>query len=137
MRVWSWMLLGGVGAVSLVGCAQHKVDPYTAAGLTRPTDMEAAANAANEVWKVSGLEFHDTSAGGYWTFTLGLCFANVMRPGEVGIVAASLGGQVVQTDRHELALSVCKRNGERQFRNELHELLLQARPTLCRPTDLG
>jgi methyltransferase-like protein 23 len=30
-----------------------------------------------------------------------------------GIVAASLGGQVVQTDRHELALSVCKRNGER------------------------
>jgi predicted nicotinamide N-methyase len=30
-----------------------------------------------------------------------------------GIVAASLGGRVVQTDRHELALSVCKRNGER------------------------
>lgn len=30
-----------------------------------------------------------------------------------GIVAASLGGHVVQTDRHELALSVCKRNGER------------------------
>ncbi len=29
-----------------------------------------------------------------------------------GIVAASLGGRVVQTDRHELALSVCKRNGE-------------------------
>jgi methyltransferase-like protein 23 len=30
-----------------------------------------------------------------------------------GIVAASLGGRVVQTDRHELALSVCKRNGAR------------------------
>jgi len=29
-----------------------------------------------------------------------------------GIVAASLGGRVVQTDRHELALSVCRRNGE-------------------------
>lgn len=30
-----------------------------------------------------------------------------------GIVAASLGGEVVQTDRHELAMSVCKLNGER------------------------
>lgn len=30
-----------------------------------------------------------------------------------GIVAASLGGRVLQTDRHELALSVCMRNGER------------------------
>lgn len=30
-----------------------------------------------------------------------------------GIVAASLGGRVVQTDRHELAMSVCKRNSER------------------------
>ncbi|HSH78990.1 MAG TPA: methyltransferase [Herpetosiphonaceae bacterium] len=30
-----------------------------------------------------------------------------------GIVAASLGGRVVQTDQHELAMSVCKRNGER------------------------
>lgn len=30
-----------------------------------------------------------------------------------GIVAASLGGQVVQSDRHELALSMCRRNGER------------------------
>ncbi len=29
-----------------------------------------------------------------------------------GIVAASLGGRVVQTDRDELALSVCKRNGK-------------------------
>ncbi len=29
-----------------------------------------------------------------------------------GIVAASFGGQVVQTDRHELALSMCRRNGE-------------------------
>jgi len=28
-----------------------------------------------------------------------------------GIVAASLGGQVVQTDRNELAMSVCRRNG--------------------------
>ena len=30
-----------------------------------------------------------------------------------GIVAASLGGRVVQTDRHELAMSVCAGNGER------------------------
>jgi methyltransferase-like protein 23 len=30
-----------------------------------------------------------------------------------GIVAASLGASVVQTDRNELAMSVCKRNGER------------------------
>ncbi len=30
-----------------------------------------------------------------------------------GLVAASLGGRVVQTDRDELALAVCKRNGER------------------------
>jgi predicted nicotinamide N-methyase len=29
-----------------------------------------------------------------------------------GIVAASLGARVVQTDRHELAMSICKRNGE-------------------------
>ena len=30
-----------------------------------------------------------------------------------GIVAASLGARVVQTDGHELALHVCRRNGER------------------------
>lgn len=30
-----------------------------------------------------------------------------------GIVAASLGARVVQTDRHEVAMSVCRRNGER------------------------
>ncbi len=30
-----------------------------------------------------------------------------------GIVAASLGGRVVQTDRQELALAICRRNGER------------------------
>lgn len=30
-----------------------------------------------------------------------------------GIVAASLGAHVVQSDRHELALSICKRNGAR------------------------
>ena len=30
-----------------------------------------------------------------------------------GIVAASLGGRVVQTDREELVLHLCKRNGER------------------------
>lgn len=29
-----------------------------------------------------------------------------------GIVAASLGGRVVQTDRNELALTICRRNGE-------------------------
>jgi predicted nicotinamide N-methyase len=30
-----------------------------------------------------------------------------------GIVAASLGARVVQTDRQEMAMSVCRRNGER------------------------
>lgn len=30
-----------------------------------------------------------------------------------GIVAASLGARVTQTDRHQLAMSVCQRNGER------------------------
>jgi predicted nicotinamide N-methyase len=30
-----------------------------------------------------------------------------------GIVASSLGARVVQTDRHEMAMSVCRRNGER------------------------
>lgn len=30
-----------------------------------------------------------------------------------GIVAASLGGRVVQTDKQEMAMSVCRRNGER------------------------
>jgi len=30
-----------------------------------------------------------------------------------GIVAASLGAKVVQTDRHELALHICRLNGER------------------------
>lgn len=30
-----------------------------------------------------------------------------------GIVAASLGARVVQTDRHEVALHICRRNGER------------------------
>ena len=29
-----------------------------------------------------------------------------------GIVAASLGARVVQTDRHQMAMSVCKHNGE-------------------------
>ena len=33
--------------------------------------------------------------------------------GMPGIVAASLGAQVVQTDRQALAMSVCRRNGER------------------------
>jgi methyltransferase-like protein 23 len=30
-----------------------------------------------------------------------------------GVVAASLGARVVQTDRQELAMSICRRNGER------------------------
>ena len=30
-----------------------------------------------------------------------------------GIVAAAVGARVVQTDRHELALALCRRNGER------------------------
>jgi methyltransferase-like protein 23 len=30
-----------------------------------------------------------------------------------GIVASSFGGRVLQTDRHELAMAICRRNGER------------------------
>ncbi|HEX2080731.1 MAG TPA: methyltransferase domain-containing protein [Longimicrobium sp.] len=36
-----------------------------------------------------------------------------------GIVAASLGARVVQTDRQELAMSVCRRNGERNGVREI------------------
>lgn len=36
-----------------------------------------------------------------------------------GIVAASLGGRVIQTDRNELALSVCRRNGARNSAQEI------------------
>src|SRR5919206_3817718 len=37
-----------------------------------------------------------------------------------GIVAAALGGQVVQTDRHALALSVCQRNSARNGVQTIH-----------------
>jgi predicted nicotinamide N-methyase len=43
--------------------------------------------------------------------------------GLAGIVAASLGGRVVQTDRNELALSVCRRNGERNGIRSIDYLL--------------
>jgi methyltransferase-like protein 23 len=46
--------------------------------------------------------FHDR-----WVLELGA------GTGLPGLVAASLGGRVVQTDRDELALAVCKRNGAR------------------------
>lgn len=36
-----------------------------------------------------------------------------------GIVAASLGARVVQTDRDELSMSVCRRNGERNGRHTI------------------
>jgi predicted nicotinamide N-methyase len=36
-----------------------------------------------------------------------------------GIVAASLGARVVQTDRHEVPMSVCRRNGERNGAGEI------------------
>ena len=36
-----------------------------------------------------------------------------------GIVAASLGGRVVQTDRHEVPMAVCRRNGERNGVGEI------------------
>ncbi len=36
-----------------------------------------------------------------------------------GIVAASLGARVAQTDRQELAMSVCRRNGERNGVREI------------------
>ena len=36
-----------------------------------------------------------------------------------GIVAATLGAHVTQTDRQELALSVCRRNGERNGRSDI------------------
>lgn len=36
-----------------------------------------------------------------------------------GIVAASLGARVVQTDRHEVPMAVCRRNGERNRAGEI------------------
>ena len=63
-----------------------------------------------------------------WASAIALAHELVSRPAELrgrtvlelgagtglpGIVAASLGARVVQTDRHELALAVCRRNGER------------------------
>jgi predicted nicotinamide N-methyase len=40
-----------------------------------------------------------------------------------GIVAASFGAQVTQTDRHELALAVCKRNSARNAAQGLEQRL--------------
>lgn len=40
-----------------------------------------------------------------------------------GIVAASLGARVVQTDRHEMAMSVCRRNGERNGEHAIEHRL--------------
>ncbi|HTE21142.1 MAG TPA: methyltransferase domain-containing protein, partial [Armatimonadota bacterium] len=41
-----------------------------------------------------------------------------------GMVAASLGAHVVQTDRHELAMSVCRRNSERNGVTDLEHHLV-------------
>lgn len=41
-----------------------------------------------------------------------------------GIVAASLGARVVQTDRQELAMSVCRRNGERNGVTDIQHRLV-------------
>lgn len=41
-----------------------------------------------------------------------------------GIVAASLGARVVQTDRQEVAMSVCRRNGERNGAGEIEHRLV-------------
>lgn len=41
-----------------------------------------------------------------------------------GIVAASLGARVVQTDRQELAMSVCRRNGERNGVGDIERRLV-------------
>jgi len=41
-----------------------------------------------------------------------------------GIVAASLGARVVQTDRQELAMSVCRRNGERNGADRIERRLV-------------
>lgn len=41
-----------------------------------------------------------------------------------GIVAASLGARVVQTDRQEMAMSVCRRNGERNGADSIEHRLV-------------
>ncbi|HEX8316815.1 class I SAM-dependent methyltransferase [Longimicrobium sp.] len=41
-----------------------------------------------------------------------------------GIVAASLGARVVQTDRQELVMSVCRRNGERNGMDSIDHRLV-------------
>jgi len=40
-----------------------------------------------------------------------------------GIVASSLGARVVQTDRHDVAMAICKRNGERNGVNAIEHRL--------------
>lgn len=42
-----------------------------------------------------------------------------------GIVAATLGARVVQTDRNELAMSLCRRNGERNAATGIERRLVE------------
>ena len=62
-----------------------------------PSAMALAHELATRPDEISGRKVLELGAG----------------TGIPGIVAASLGGRVVQTDRDELALQLCRRNGER------------------------
>lgn len=62
-----------------------------------PASIALAHELASRAGELAGLPVLELGAG----------------TGLPGIVAASLGARVVQTDRHELALAICRRNGAR------------------------
>lgn len=83
---------------------------------------------ADELYFLNELADHLPYGVALWPSAIALAHEVVTRPADFrgrtvlelgagtglpGIVAASLGGRVVQTDRQEAALAICQRNGER------------------------
>jgi predicted nicotinamide N-methyase len=64
------------------------------------------------LWPAAIALAHDVAARGE-TFRGQVVLELGAGTGLPGIVAASYGGRVVQTDRHEQALAICRRNGAR------------------------
>lgn len=88
----------------------------------------AVLSHADEARAIGELRKHLPYGLGLWPSAIGLAHEVITRAdgfrdkrvlelgagtGLPGIVAASLGGRVVQTDRDELAMSLCRRNGAR------------------------